>query len=84
MTHQSTRREENNAKAFEILILIIIMYVACHGIISCLNAVELLPIITGRQLFEDLRNSEYIHDMGTFVPPCVLIIMFTENIKYLE
>ena len=55
MTLHSTRREKNNAKAFKILILIVIMYVACHGIIVCLNAVELLAIITGRQLCEVVR-----------------------------
>ena len=46
---RSSTREKRDLRIARILILIIMVYVACHGIITYINAVELWAIIEGKR-----------------------------------
>ena len=61
-----------------ILILIIMVYVACHGIITCINVVELVVIIKGnksRYVTSTVAGYPYLHLLyvlrGAAFPPYV-------------
>ena len=48
---RSSVREKRDLRVAMILILIIIVYIACHGIITYINIIELRAIITGKILY---------------------------------
>ena len=44
----STNRNRRETSVATSLMLIIMVYVACHGIITCINVIELVEILTGK------------------------------------
>ena len=82
---RSSVREKRDLRVAMILILIIIVYVACHGIITYINGIELWAIITGKMLyfrsfltFLTMTGSDYTqlwgHNMNIMVSISHLLI----------
>ena len=56
---RSNNREKRDLRVAMIMILIIIVYIACHGIITYINIIELRAIITGKIIYFRLFYSSF-------------------------